>query len=164
MLWCFFFCIFFFFFCFLWGRGCDDVPAIVALLQDDFLGASREVPKGAPLPETYYAAFDEIDADPRCELMVAEEDGLVIGTLHATVLVHLGSRGAKSLQLENVHVADGRRSKGTGKLLLDWAIERARLLGCARVQLTTNKLRKDAHRFYERLGFAASHEGMKLAL
>jgi GNAT superfamily N-acetyltransferase len=142
----------------------EDVPAIVALFQEDFLGASREAPKGAPLPQTYYAAFDEIDADPRCELAVAEEDGLVIGTLQATVLVHLGSRGAKSLQLENVHVAAGRRSRGVGKFMLEWAVERARILGCARVQLTTNKLRKDAHRFYERLGFKASHEGMKLSL
>lgn len=142
----------------------DDVPAIVSLLQDDFLGASREVPKGAPLPESYYAAFEEIDADPRCELVVAEEDGRVIGTFQATLLVHLGSRGAKSLNLENVHVAADQRSKGIGKSMIEWAIERARLQGCARVQLTTNKLRKDAHRFYERLGFKASHEGMKLAL
>ena len=142
----------------------DDVPAIVALLQDDFLGATREVPKGVPLPESYYAAFEEIDADPRGELVVAEEDGRVIGTLHATLLIHLGSRGAKSLLLENVHVASGRRSKGIGKAMIEWAVERARLRGCARVQLTSNKLRKDAHRFYERLGFKASHEGMKLAL
>jgi GNAT superfamily N-acetyltransferase len=141
-----------------------DVPAIVGLLQDDFLGASREVPKGAPLPRSYYAAFEEIDADPRCELLVAEEDGAVIGTLQATLLTHLGSRGAKSLQLENVHVASARRSRGVGRRMLEYAIERARLQACARVQLTTNKLRKDAHRFYERLGFKASHEGMKLPL
>jgi GNAT superfamily N-acetyltransferase len=84
--------------------------------------------------------------------------------MQATLLVHLGSRGAKSLQLENVHVAAALRSRGIGRLMLEWAIERARLQGCARVQLTTNKLRKDAHRFYERLGFVASHEGMKLPL
>lgn len=142
----------------------EDVPAIVALFQDDFLGAAREVPKGAPLAESYYAAFDEIDADPRCELIVAEEDGRVAGTLHATLLVHLGFRGARSLQLENVHVAAALRSRGIGRLMMEWAIARARAQGCARVQLTTNKLRKDAHRFYERLGFVASHEGMKLAL
>jgi GNAT superfamily N-acetyltransferase len=142
----------------------DDVPAIVALFQDDFLGAGREVPKGAALPASYYSAFDEIDADPRCELVVAEEDGRVVGTMQATVLTHLGSRGAKSLQLENVHVAAPLRSRGVGALLLKRAVESARAHGCARVQLTTNKLRKDAHRFYERLGFTASHEGMKLAL
>ncbi len=93
----------------------DDVPAIVALFQDDFLGAGREVPKGAPLPESYYAAFDEIDADPRCELVVAEEDGRVVGTMQATLLTHLGSRGAKSLQLENVHVSAALRSRGIGE-------------------------------------------------
>ena len=142
----------------------DDVPAIVALFQDDFLGAAREVPKGAPLPDSYFAAFDAIDSDPRCDLVVAEEDGRVVGTLQATLLVHLGSQGAKSLQLENVHVAAARRSRGVGRFMLEWALERARLQGCARVQLTTNKRRKDAHRFYERLGFAASHEGMKLVL
>jgi len=142
----------------------EDVPAIVALLQEDFLGASREVPKGAPLPESYYAAFEEIDADPRCELVVAEEDARVVGTMQATLLVHLGSRGAKSLNLENVHVSSGMRSRGIGAKMIAYAVERARLQGCARVQLTTNKLRKDAHRFYERLGFKASHEGMKLAL
>jgi GNAT superfamily N-acetyltransferase len=142
----------------------DDVPAIVALFQDDFLGAAREVPKGAPLPGAYYSAFDEIDADPRCELVVAEEDGRVVGTMQATLLVHLGSRGAKSLQLENVHVSAALRSRGIGRLMMDWAIGRARAQACARVQLTTHKSRKDAHRFYERLGFVASHEGMKLAL
>lgn len=142
----------------------EDVAAIVALFQDDFLGASREIPKGAPLAESYYSAFEEIDADPRCELVVAEEDGRVIGTLQATLLVHLGSRGAKSLNLENVHVASSRRSRGIGAQMIAYAVERAKARGCARVQLTTNKLRKDAHRFYARLGFVASHEGMKLAL
>lgn len=144
--------------------GRADVPAIVALFQDDFLGSGREVPKGAPLAESYYAAFDEIDADPRCELVVAEEDGRVVGTMQATVLVHLGSRGAKSLQLENVHVSASHRSRGIGARMMAFAVERAKARGCARVQLTTNKRRKDAHRFYERLGFVASHEGMKLAL
>jgi GNAT superfamily N-acetyltransferase len=142
----------------------DDVPAIVALLQDDFLGATRETPKGATLPESYFLAFEEIDRDPRAELVVAEEDGAIVGTMHLTVLPHLSSKGSRSLQLENVHVAASRRSKGLGRRMIDWAVERARREGCARVQLTTNKLRKDAHRFYERLGFVASHEGMKRAL
>lgn len=140
------------------------MPAIVALLRDDFLGAARESPEGAPLPASYAAAFDEIDADPRCELVVAEEDGAVVGTMQLITLTHLSFRGARVLQLENVHVAAGRRSRGIGRRMLEWAIARARAQGCARVQLTTNKLRKDAHRFYERLGFVASHEGMKLSL
>lgn len=142
----------------------EDVPAIVALLQEDVLGAAREVPKGSPLPPSYHAAFEEIDRDPRCELVVAEEDGAVVGTMHLTVLAHLSSKGAKSLQLENVHVAASSRSRGLGARMIAWAVARARREGCARVQLTTHKSRKDAHRFYERLGFIASHEGMKLAL
>jgi N-acetylglutamate synthase-like GNAT family acetyltransferase len=141
-----------------------DVPAIVALLQDDFLGATRETPKGQALPESYSAAFDEIDGDRRCELMVAEDEGLVVGTFHLTVLTHISFKGSKSLQIENVHVGAARRSHGVGRLMMEWAIARARELGCDRVQLTTNKLRKDAHRFYERLGFRATHEGMKLPL
>jgi N-acetylglutamate synthase-like GNAT family acetyltransferase len=142
----------------------DDVPAIVSLLQEDFLGATREVPQGSPLPASYAAAFEEIDADPRCELVVAEEEGEIIGTFQLTVLTHLSSKGSKSLQIENVHVSAAKRSRGTGRLMMEWAIARARAAKCSRVQLTTNKLRKDAHRFYERLGFVASHEGMKLAL
>jgi ribosomal protein S18 acetylase RimI-like enzyme len=141
-----------------------DVPAVVGLLQEDFLGATRESPKDAPLPDSYYAAFDEIDRDPRCELVVAEEDGVVVGAMQLTVLTHLSFQGSKSLQLENVHVAAARRSRGVGGRMMEWAIERARREGCDRVQLTTNKLRPDAHRFYERLGFVASHEGMKLKI
>ena len=137
---------------------------MVALLQDDFLGAKRETPKGSPLDSSYAEAFDEIDLDPRAELMVAEEEGIIVGMFQLTALRHLSFRGSKSLQIENVHVASGRRSRGTGRIMMQWAIERARVLGCSRVQLTTNKLRADAHRFYARLGFVASHEGMKLAL
>jgi GNAT superfamily N-acetyltransferase len=142
----------------------DDVAAIVGLLQEDFLGAARESAKGEPLPDSYAAAFEEIDRDPRAELVVAEEAGEIVGTFQLTVLTHLSSKGSKSLQLENVHVSASRRSRGVGRSMMEWAIARARREGCGRVQLTTNKLRKDAHRFYERLGFVASHEGMKLSL
>jgi GNAT superfamily N-acetyltransferase len=142
----------------------EDLPAIVALLQEDSLGAARESPKGAPLPASYAAAFEEIGADPRCELVVGEEDGAVVGSMQLTTLTHLSFQGARCLQLENVHVAAARRSQGIGRRMLEWAIARARAQGCVRVQLTTNKLRKDAHRFYARLGFVASHEGLKLSL
>ncbi len=142
----------------------EDVPAIVALLQEDFLGSEREAKKGEPLPASYAAAFDEIDRDPRCELIVAEDEDAVIGVCQLTVLTYLSYKGSKSLLVENVHVAASRRSGGIGRLMMERAIARARELGCTRVQLTTNKLRKDAHRFYERLGFVPSHEGMKLAL
>ena len=142
----------------------EDVPAIVGLLQDDFLGATRESPKGAALPDSYYAAFDAIERDPNVELVVAEAEGRVVGTFQMTILTHMSFRGSRSAQLENVHVAADRRGRGAGREMMEWAIARARQKSCARVQLTTNKARKDAHRFYERLGFRATHEGMKLAL
>lgn len=142
----------------------EDVAAIVALLQEDVLGASRESPKGEPLPASYFAAFEEIERDPRSELVVAEEGGRVVGCFQLTTLTHLSFRGSKSLQIENVHVTPALRSRGIGKRMMEWAIARAREQGCSWVQLTTNKARKDAHRFYERLGFKATHEGMKLAL
>jgi GNAT superfamily N-acetyltransferase len=141
-----------------------DVPAIVGLLQDDSLGSTREAPKGAPLPDSYFAAFDAIDRDRNSELVVAEEGGRVVGSFQMTILTHLSYRGSRSAQLENVHVAAGQRGRGVGREMIAWAIARARRLGCARVQLTTNKIRKDAHRFYERLGFRSTHEGMKLIL
>ena len=141
-----------------------DVPAIVALLRDDELGSGREAPEGEPLPDSYYAAFDAIDRDPSHELTVAELEGRVIGTFQLLFLAHLGSRGALVAQIESVHVHSSARGKGLGTELMRRAISRARERGCRRVQLTSNKARKDAHRFYERLGFRATHEGLKLPI
>ena len=139
----------------------EDVPAIVALLADDVLGRVRE---DAEEVAPYLAAFERVDADPAHLLVVAEQDGEVVGTLQLTELPGLSHRGASRAQVEAVRVAADRRGQGLGRALVLWTVEEARARGCAVVQLTTNKERTAAHRFYERLGFVASHEGMKLAL
>lgn len=138
-----------------------DVPAIVAMLADDVLGARREDYRD-PLPQTYYDAFDVIDADPRHELIVVESDGVLVGTMQLSVLPYLTYRGGSRMQIEAVRVASDHRNKGIGEQLFRWAINRGRERGCHVIQLTTDKQRPDAVRFYERLGFKASHEGMKL--
>jgi GNAT superfamily N-acetyltransferase len=140
-----------------------DVPAIVRLLADDPLGSQREH-AADPLPASYYAAFAAIDADPRNELVVAELDGQVIGTLQLTLLPYLTFQGGTRAQIEAVRVDQRWRSRQIGRQLFEWAIARARDRGCHMVQLTTNASRPEARRFYERLGFVASHVGMKLAL
>ena len=112
----------------------------------------------------YEEAFLAIDADPAHLLLVAEAGGEVIGTMQLSYLPGLARRGALRAQIEAVRVAGGARGSGLGAAMMTWAIEAARRRGCALVQLTTDKSRTDAHRLYERLGFVASHEGMKLAL
>ncbi len=136
----------------------SDVPAIVAMLADDPLGARRESP-GDP---AYAAAFAEIDADPRQLLAVAERAGEVVGTLQLTFIPGLSRRGASRALIEAVRVRSDQRGGGLGRRLATWAIEISRERGAAVVQLTTDASRVDAHRFYERLGFVASHVGMKL--
>jgi GNAT superfamily N-acetyltransferase len=140
----------------------EDLPALVALLADDPISASRETPDCDLAP--YRRAFDLIDADPAHLLVAAVDAGAVVGTLQLTVLPGLARGGALRAQLEAVHVAAGHRSRGLGSAMVGWAIDEARRRGCRLVQLTSNKSRADAHRFYERLGFVASHEGFKLAL
>ncbi len=139
----------------------DDVPAIVALIAADQLGAAREGGDLAP----YERAFAAIDADPAQLLAVAtDEAGAVAGTLQLTVIPGLARRGALRAQIEAVRVREDLRGQGLGHALLAWAIEEARRRGCALVQLTSDKRRAEAHRFYGRLGFTASHEGFKLRL
>ena len=140
-----------------------DVEAIVHLLAANSIGASRE-DLGPPLPAAYFDAFAAIDADPNHELLVGERDGRVVATLHITYLPYLSRGGSWRALLESVHVAADLRGCGIGSRFLREAIARARARGCGMVQLTTDKRRSDAKRFYERLGFEASHEGMKLAL
>lgn len=140
-----------------------DIPAIVRLLADDYLGQQRERVE-EPLPEAYYAAFALIDADPRHELVVGERAGEVIATLHLTFLPSLSSQGGMRAQIESVRVASALRGQGLGRSFFEWAIERARQEGCVAVQLTTNATRGDAQRFYTRLGLVPSHVGMKLSL
>jgi GNAT superfamily N-acetyltransferase len=112
----------------------------------------------------YRAAFDEIEADPNHRLIVAEKDGEVVGTLQISFLSGLPRFGMKRGVLENVHIRADQRGTGLGTQMVQWAIERCREAGCGMVQLTSNKARKDAHRFYTKLGFAQSHEGFKLML
>lgn len=138
----------------------EDVPAIVALLADDVLGAAREAP-GDP---AYALAFVAIAADPNQLLAVAEQDGRVVGCLQLTFLPGLSHRGAWRGQVESVRIAADQRGTGLGRRFLDWAIAQCRARGCRMVQLTTDKSRAEARRFYQSLGFTASHEGMKLAL
>jgi GNAT superfamily N-acetyltransferase len=138
-----------------------DVEAIVAMLADDPLGAEREKP-GDP---AYLAAFEVIDADPHQYLAVAEDEtGEVVGTLQLTFTSGLSRMGMTRATVEAVRVRSDQRGNGLGERMLRWAIDEARARGCGVVQLTTDASRVDAHRFYERLGFTASHVGMKLAL
>jgi GNAT superfamily N-acetyltransferase len=136
-----------------------DLPVIMALLADDEIARAR----GGydTLPE---AAFAEIDADPRNELVVADEAGTVVGTCQLTFIPGLSRGGAERMTIEAVRVSADRRGAGIGRRMMAYAVERARARGCELAQLTTDKRRTDAHRFYESLGFVASHEGMKLAL
>ncbi|MGW3110801.1 N-acetyltransferase family protein [Streptomyces sp. NPDC001091] len=139
----------------------EDIPAIVAMLADDPLGAQRESPDDLT---PYLPAFERLDADPNQHLVVAVRDGRVIGTLQLTLIPGLSRKGATRSLIEAVRVHADERGSGLGSELIQWAVDTSRRLGCHLVQLTSDKTRTDAHRFYERLGFTASHEGFKLSL
>jgi GNAT superfamily N-acetyltransferase len=141
----------------------EDLPRIVRMLADDELGRKRHRVE-EPLPEEYYAAFEAIAASPGNLLYVAEAGGEIVGTMQLTFIPGLDYLGAERMLIEAVRVARARRNGGIGKAMIAEAIEIARRRGCQRVELTSSASRKDAHRFYERLGFAASHVGMKLML
>jgi ribosomal protein S18 acetylase RimI-like enzyme len=141
----------------------DDLPAIVAMLADDALGATREK-LASPLPAEYYAAFDAIERDPNNELIVADLNGKAVGVLQLTYLPGLSRLGSWRALIEGVRVDASMRSAGLGRKLIAFAVERARSRGCRLVQLTSDKSRPEAIRFYESLGFVASHEGLKLSL
>jgi N-acetylglutamate synthase and related acetyltransferases len=141
----------------------EDLPGIVRMLSDDFLGRQRERFED-PLPESYVKAFEEIDADRNNELIVAEIDGEVIGTFQLTYTPSISFQGGKRATVESVRVDDKYRGHGIGREMMLWAIERARSNGCISMQLTTNAEREDAHRFYRNVGFTSSHIGMKLKL
>lgn len=140
-----------------------DLPEIVRMLADDFLGSARERYEN-PLPESYVKAFEEIEADKNNELIIAEKDGDIVGTLQITFTPSISFQGGKRATVESVRVDAKYRGQGIGKELMLWAIERAKEENCVAMQLTTNSDRKDAHRFYENLGFKGSHLGMKLYL
>lgn len=138
-----------------------DVPTIVTLLTDDPLGAGRELSVDA---DRYGQAFDAISRDPNQLLSVACIGDEVVGTMQLTFIPGLSRGGATRGQIEAVRVANAHRGEGIGEALFAWAIERCRERGCSIVQLTSDMQREDAHRFYERLGFAASHVGFKLMI
>jgi GNAT superfamily N-acetyltransferase len=133
------------------------------MYHDDILGQQRETVSEPP-DDAYLHAFAEIDADPRHRLIVVESNRKIVGTLQLSYLPHLVLRGGERAQIEAVRVHSGERSSGIGESMIRWAIDQAREHGCRLVQLTTNSERPEARRFYERLGFTASHVGMKLAL
>ena len=142
----------------------EDVPALVALIAADQLGATRDGVRDEADLAAYMSAFEAIDGDPAHILIVAEAAGQVVGTMQLSFLPGLARRGALRAQIEAVRVAASLRGSGLGGAMVEWAIAEARRRGSALVQLTTDKSRLDAHRFYQRLGFVPSHEGMKLAL
>ncbi|MFJ9577778.1 GNAT family N-acetyltransferase [Streptomyces sp. NPDC101191] len=138
-----------------------DLPAIVAMLADDPLGAQRESPDDlAP----YLAAFQRLAGDPNQHVVVAVRAGTVVGTLQLTVIPGLSRRGTTRSIIEGVRIHAEERGSGLGSRLIEWAVEESRAQGCRLVQLTSDVTRTDAHRFYERLGFEASHVGFKLGL
>lgn len=141
-----------------------DVPAIVAMLADDDLGAKREAAPVGDLDPAYLAAFAAIDASPANELWVLEEDGRVVGTFQLSFTPGLSFRGGTRATIEAVRVRRDRRDRGYGAIMMRHAIEVAKARGCVLIQLTSNAARVAAHRFYERLGFVRSHVGMKIEL
>ncbi|THA23244.1 GNAT family N-acetyltransferase [Streptomyces sp. A1277] len=139
----------------------DDLAAIVALLADDPLGARRESPDDLT---PYRAALGRLADDPNQHMMVAVRADRVVGTLQLTVIPGLSRRGSTRSVIEGVRIHADERGSGLGTRLIQWAVDESRRQGCQLVQLTSDVSRTDAHRFYERLGFVASHVGFKLAL
>ncbi|MEH0545458.1 GNAT family N-acetyltransferase [Streptomyces sp. B21-105] len=139
----------------------EDVPAIVGMLADDPLGAQRESPDDL---SPYLAALERLAADPNQRLVVAVREGRVVGSLQLTIVPGLSRRGATRSIVEAVRVHADERGSGLGTRFMEWAIEESRRENCQLVQLTSDVTRTDAHRFYERLGFTASHVGFKLQL
>ncbi|MBT2402763.1 GNAT family N-acetyltransferase [Streptomyces sp. ISL-87] len=139
----------------------DDLPAIVAMLADDPLGAARESPDDLT---PYIAALKRLTDDPNQHLVVAVRAGRVVGTLQLTIVSGLSRKGATRSIIEGVRVHADERGGGLGTRFIEWAIDQSRRENCQLVQLTSDVSRTDAHRFYERLGFTASHVGFKLQL
>ncbi|MCM1968658.1 MULTISPECIES: GNAT family N-acetyltransferase [unclassified Streptomyces] len=150
----------------------QDLPAVLALLaqDEDPAGAAADAGAGTvpapapPVSEAHERAFAAIAADPRNEMLVLEADGDLVGCLQLTYIPGLGQGGRERALVEAVRIRADRRGGGLGARLMELAAERARERGCGLMQLTSNKRRTAAHRFYERLGYARSHEGFKLPL
>lgn len=141
----------------------EDLSQIVKLLVNDPLGKQREDYRES-LPEQYYIAFDEINKDNNNYLIVIEDADKIIGTSQLTIIPYLTYKGGKRGQIEGVRIDELYRGRGIGKLMIEWAIDKTRELGCHLVQLTMDKQRLETIDFYKKLGFIASHEGLKLHL
>ena len=141
-----------------------DVPAILELLADDEVSRTRDSTVSEAADAAHWAAFEAIDADPRNELIVADDDGEVVGTFQLTFTPSLSRGGRERMTIEAVRVRGDQRGRGLGRSMMEWALDRGRERGCGIAQLTTDKRRSDAHRFYVSLGFSATHEGMKMSL
>jgi GNAT superfamily N-acetyltransferase len=140
-----------------------DVPAIIRLLADDMLGSSREALEAESLPQ-YLNAFRVVDADANQFLLVVDDGTGIVGTLQLTFIAGLARGGLKRGLVEAVRVASDRRGEKIGEAMFAWVLEKCRRESCGIVQLTTDKSRTDAHRFYDRLGFEPSHIGYKIKL
>jgi len=138
----------------------EDIPYIVSLLADDRLGAQREQ-LGDP---AYAKALQDIDADPTTRFIVVEDDGIVVGCMQMSILPGLARRGVRRAQLESVRIAGSQRSKGLGAAMVAEGVRLAKEAGCGLIELSTDKTRADAHRFWKRQGFEDTHVGMKMFL
>ncbi|PSW16930.1 N-acetyltransferase [Photobacterium sanctipauli] len=141
----------------------SDLEGLVMMLANDPLGSKRE-DVSLPLNAKYEAAFKAIDTDPNNQLIVAETDGNLVGMLQLTFIPYLTHTGSWRCLVEGVRVHEDYRGRGYGEAFFEHAIATAKSKGCSLIQLTSDKARPDALRFYEKLGFTASHEGFKLAL
>ncbi|NED04444.1 GNAT family N-acetyltransferase [Streptomyces sp. SID6648] len=139
----------------------EDLPAVVAMLADDPLGAQRESPDDLT---PYQEALQRLADDPNQHVVVAVRQNRVVGTLQLTIIPGLSRRGSTRSIIEGVRIHGDERGSGLGTQLIQWAVDESRRQNCQLVQLTSDVTREDAHRFYERLGFTASHVGFKLAL
>ncbi len=142
----------------------SDLESIFRLTQEGSVSAKNDLVVSRSMPSQYIKAFQKISQNEDHFLMVYEVDGTVAGTFHVVYLTYLAGNGREDCQVESVYVDQSFRSQGIGSRMMTWVINEAKLRNCRRVQLTSNKLRKKAHRFYERLGFLMSHEGAKLNL
>jgi len=142
----------------------DDVERVVALYRGDEFTRKHRGAAGAGVEPGYYAAFEAIEADPRNRLLVAEVGGVVAGAFQLTLVPDMSPAGSNVAIIENVIVDAALRGHGIGAAMMRWAVEEAKRSGCHRVSLTSSKARADAHRFYDRLGFEATHEGFKMVL
>lgn len=145
------------------NANADDLPFVVNLIEADGMSGTTE-DTANPQGPGYMAALAAIDADPNQMLLIAELDGEAVGTFQLTFMPGIARKGAWRCTIETVHVAARHRNKRIGETMMAWALDTARQRGCVTAQLTSNKKRTDAHRFYERIGFSKSHEGFKIYL